>query len=47
VGGEAEDEDQVDAAFADDLIGDRGVAGLGVLGLGRARSDPERIVSGA
>ena len=31
VGGEAEDEDQVDRPVADDLVGDRGVAGLGVL----------------
>ncbi len=32
VGGEAEHEDQVDRPVADDLVGDRGVAGLGVLG---------------
>ena len=28
VGGEAEDEDHVDRPVADDLVGDRGVAGL-------------------
>ena len=33
VGGEAEDENQVDRPVADDLVGDRGVAGLRVLGL--------------
>ena len=31
MGGEAEDEDHVDRPVADDLVGDRGVAGLGVL----------------
>jgi hypothetical protein len=33
VGGEAENEDQVDWPVADDLVGNRGVAGLGVPGL--------------
>jgi hypothetical protein len=41
VGGEAEDEDQVDWPIAHDLIGDRGVAGLGVSGLRGAQRNPE------
>ena len=41
MGAETEDEDQVDRPIADDLVGDRGVAGLGVPGLRRGQRNPE------
>ena len=45
VGGEAEDEDQVDRPIAHDLVGDRGIAGLGIPGLRGAQRTPERNYS--
>jgi hypothetical protein len=43
VSGEAEDENQVDRSVADDLVGDRRIAGLGVLGRSNRDREPNRI----